>query len=96
MEFSDSLDRSMLTGAAIAVEDAKSKPVVGEIVISNEEKSWSFVPNDSWQAGHYRCVIDEDLEDIAGNSIGRPFDVDVFEQTETNVPRKIVLEFEVK
>ena len=96
LEFSDSLDRSMLTGSAIAVEDAKSKPVVGEIVISNEEKSWSFVPNDSWQAGHYRCVIDEDLEDIAGNSIGRPFDVDVFEQTETNVPRKIVLEFEVK
>ena len=39
---------------------------------------WSFVPEKPWAAGRYSLVIDTTLEDLAGNSIGRPFEVDLF------------------
>ena len=33
-----------------------------------------------WAAGAYRLVVDTSLEDLAGNKIGQPFDIDVFDK----------------
>lgn len=32
-----------------------------------------------WKAGSYQVVIDAELEDLAGNKMGVPFDVDTFQ-----------------
>jgi len=38
---------------------------------------WSFVPDTSWRAGAHTIVVQPELEDLAGNSIGKPFEVDI-------------------
>ncbi len=39
----------------------------------------SGVVFDSWSAGDYRIIVDSQLEDLAGNSIARPFNLDLEE-----------------
>lgn len=93
--FPNSLDHAMLF-LAINVVDSNSKPVSGTVTVSDQETIWSFLPNQEWQSGSYRINVNKDLEDNAGNSIGRPFDVDLFEKTESPESTKVVeLEFEV-
>lgn len=40
------------------------------------ETEWRFQPTQPWTRGEHRVVVDMALEDLAGNRIGRPFDVD--------------------
>ena len=47
-------------------------------ISSEHEKVWQFTPTAAWEAGPYQLVADTRLEDLAGNSIARPFEVDVF------------------
>jgi hypothetical protein len=51
--------------------------VVGRVRIADEEKAWSIEPRDPWPAGRYALTASTKLEDPAGNSIGRPFEVDL-------------------
>jgi len=44
--------------------------------IDRGETQWRFEPSEPWKAGTHTIVIDTALEDLAGNRIGRPFDVD--------------------
>ena len=81
---------------AFDVIDPDSNPVTGSVTVSDQEKSWSFVPNRSWESGVYKINVNKNLEDNAGNSIGRPFDVDLFEKTESSDSTPFVeLMFEV-
>jgi len=43
-----------------------------------------------WKAGRYYFVADTRLEDLAGNSIARPFEVDVFHPVEREVKGETV------
>lgn len=53
--------------------------IAGTVEVANEERRLLFRPAESWRAGSYRIVADNTLEDIAGNHLDRPFDVDRFE-----------------
>ncbi len=72
VDFPEPLDRAVLA-RALAVEN-----VDGEIEISRDETRWSLIPEKPWQAGTYHLVALTILEDLAGNQIGQPFEVDVF------------------
>jgi hypothetical protein len=50
----------------------------GTVSIAQQETEWRFKPQKPWAAGNYKLVVDTALEDLAGNHIGEPFDVDVF------------------
>lgn len=50
--------------------------VVGVGTIGAGETEWRFQPTQAWTAGEHHLVVDMALEDLAGNRIGRPFDVD--------------------
>jgi hypothetical protein len=50
--------------------------VAGTATIGAGETEWRFQPTQPWTAGEHRVVVDMALEDLAGNRIGRPFDVD--------------------
>ena len=39
--------------------------------------TWRFTPVSPWRTGTYRLVVGTELEDVAGNSVARPFEVDV-------------------
>jgi hypothetical protein len=53
--------------------------LTGMIDTARDETEWRFVPDQPWKGGAYRLEIDSSLEDLAGNRIGRPFDVDTFD-----------------
>ena len=58
--------------------------------------SGGFIPAEPWRPGEYQLLVDTVLEDLAGNHIGRPFDVDLneFNQgTERVIPKTVSLWF---
>lgn len=47
----------------------------GEVRIAAGETGWQFVPESEWQRGPYILTVQPILEDVAGNRIGRAFEV---------------------
>jgi hypothetical protein len=43
-----------------------------------------------WKSGTYRIQIPTTIEDLAGNNIGKPFDVDLFDRVERSTNRAVV------
>jgi hypothetical protein len=76
--FPESMD-SALTQRVIHITDAAGKPVEGRVVLTDHERRWSFEPFGPWVKGQHQLVIQTTIEDLAGNNIGKPFDVDLFE-----------------
>jgi hypothetical protein len=88
------LDEAMLNRSLVVV-DAAEKTVEGRVEIDRGETRWRFHPGAAWKAGKYTLVVDTVLEDMAGNSIERPFEVDVARPVERKVSaRTIRLPFE--
>jgi hypothetical protein len=56
-----------------------SDEIPGKIAIDRNETEWRFTPLEAWKSGAYRITADNILEDISGNRLDRPFDVDTFE-----------------
>lgn len=77
VDFAESLDRAVLV-RALALED-----VDGEVEITHNETRWVFTPATDWVAGTYELVALAILEDLAGNQIGKPFEVDIFERIDS-------------
>jgi len=76
--FPESLDYA-LSKRVILVTDETGKRVAGEISLTDEERHWTFVPTTPWVRGKHFLVTPVTIEDLAGNNIGKPFDVDLFE-----------------
>jgi hypothetical protein len=92
--FPDQLDRGLLQ-RALGVERDGAR-LEGEIAIDSGETRWSFTPRDPWRPGNYTLVALAFLEDIAGNRIGRAFEVDNFERTDlTAEPERTSIRFTV-
>ena len=64
--------------------------VPGTVSIGHDEMEWRFIPRDRWEAGSYRVVVDTAIEDLAGNHIGQPFDIDVFEHVTEHIATKTI------
>lgn len=62
----------------------------GTATVSAGENEWHFTPAAPWKAAQYNLRIDTALEDLAGNKVGRPFDVDTFERVTRRVEREII------
>ena len=71
--------------------------IAGAITVARDESEWRFTPQSAWTSGSYRLIVDRSLEDLAGNSIGQPFDIDVFEKvTERITTTTASLPFEIR
>ncbi len=70
----ESLDHALFQ-RCITIINEQNKRVEGDIEIVNDEKAWLFKPKLDWEAGDYAIEIDDVIEDLAGNSIVRPFEV---------------------
>ncbi len=73
---SEPLDRAMLE-RVITVHFASGASVPGRAAIDERDQRWRFVPEHPWGPGAYTIDVSNELEDLAGNSIARPFEVDV-------------------
>jgi hypothetical protein len=96
VEFSKPLDRALLE-RLLWITDAQGQKLSGQVVISDEETRWHFKPADPWHLGSYQLVAETALEDSAGNSIARPFEVDVFRPVEQRLKAETIrLPFQVR
>ena len=89
VEFPESLDHALLR-RVLTVATPAGEPVEGSVEVGLEEKSWVFTPADPWKIGDHLLIVETILEDLAGNMIGRPFEVDSFERVERSVTRETV------
>jgi hypothetical protein len=95
--FPEALDRALLS-RLMAVLGADGEPVAGRTEIAAGETRWSFHPQTPWRPGRYRVAVDNALEDLAGNSLRRVFDLDLLERggpASDSGPAVIEIPFEV-
>ena len=81
----------------IQVTDQDGRLVPGKTSLTDGEREWIFTPEKPWPAGPYRIVVQTAIEDLSGNNIGKPFEVDLFEGVQPRLANATVsLAFEVK
>ena len=94
-----SFDRPMnytLLQRMLKVSDTRAV-MSGIVAVSKNETEWRFTPVQPWAAGAYSLVVDNGLEDLAGNKIGQPFDIDVFNNvTERIATTTTTLPFQIR
>ena len=95
VEFGESLDRQLLL-RALAIRVPSGQIVPGDAHAEKDERGWSFEPEDPWPAGRYELVALSILEDLAGNQIGRPFEVDTFTKVENPEPTTSARPIEIR
>ena len=96
IRFPAPLDRALLE-RAISISGLNGPAIAGRVSISDDERCWEFRPLAAWSAGRFQLVVDTALEDLAGNRIGKPFEVDQFteiDKTAESEPTR--LPFEVR
>lgn len=96
VRFGEPLDHALLE-RMLWVVDEQDEQVPGEIDIGQGESSWSFRPEEPWHPGRYRLVSDTLLEDLAGNSIARKFELDARKNAKSATEEETVsMEFQIK
>ena len=91
--FDEPLDHAMLSRVITVTHEGDE--FVGEVSTSQMETKWHFQPNRPWLPGEYSLNIKTILEDLAGNSLGRPFEVNMKNDRETDIPRVIHRSFQI-
>jgi hypothetical protein len=89
VRFPKPLDHALLH-RLIWVANAAGKRVPGTASVSQEETEWRFTPENPWPPGEFHLVVDKALEDLAGNTVGRPFEVDVFRPVQRELKSETV------
>jgi hypothetical protein len=72
--FPAALDHALLQHALTVSLNGERVP--GEVRTDADDLRWLFAPAAPWRAGAYQLQAASILEDVAGNRIGRPFEVE--------------------
>ena len=90
--FPEPLDRGLLMRALGVQRDGV--PLEGNTVVDAGEMRWTFTPKEAWTGGRHEMLALDILEDLAGNQIGRAFEVDNFDTVDKSpTPKTIRLPF---
>lgn len=96
--FDEPLDQALALRLIGVVQGTEGKiKVAGEASLADHERTWRFVPDQPWRSGPHQLRVATTIEDLAGNNIGKTFDVDLA----SGAPRQLASErvsvaFEVK
>jgi hypothetical protein len=74
LAFPEPLDQALLS-RLLSVRTADGAEVSGAVEIEAEERRWLFTPDAPWAAAPHYIEVDTDLEDLAGNSLRKLFDM---------------------
>ncbi len=88
IDFPEPLDEALLQRVVEVLRNG-GQPVKGRVNVPPGERRWLFTPDQPWAPGLYLLRVGTILEDLAGNSVGRPFEVDL-EETEHRKPDPFV------
>lgn len=71
------LDHAMIETSFVIEHLASEEQISTSITVELNERVLVFTPHQPWRSGHYSIVINPLLEDLSGNSLERPFEVDL-------------------
>lgn len=81
----------------LRIERDDGSRIEGVSALTDSERRWSFVPSNPWRPGVHQLVIPAALEDLAGNNVGKAFEVELIEGAPTReAGKQVKLPFEVK
>lgn len=89
VEFQEPMDHALANRMLHIVRDDR-RVVDGKVKLKENETVWHFIPSEPWTAGNYSLIIETTIEDLAGNNIGKPFEVDRFETPERRLSQSTV------
>jgi len=94
--FPEPMDHALAQRVIQVVTDS-GRDFSGDVTLEDQERRWVFVPTNPWRSGTYQLLVPTTLEDLAGNNIGKPFEVDLFEGIQRRLATPTVkLLFEVR
>ena len=93
LTFDEPLDHAMLN-RVVRIRDASKALIAGSISVKDCETVLTFEPTDPWKSGTHIISIDTNIEDLAGNSLARPFETKELEvETLVKVDAELAIEF---
>ncbi len=96
VNFSEPMDHALAL-RVIRVASPGGRLVEGDSVLSDREQRWNFTPQQPWTPGRHQLQVQNTIEDLAGNNIGKAFEVDLFEGVQRRFTNQVVrLSFEVR
>lgn len=96
IDLGESMDAALAL-RMIHVVDESGRAISGQPFLTERERIWRFLPQHSWRAGKYALIVETTIEDLAGNNIGKAFEVDVFDGVAKRLERNTVrLPFELR
>ena len=75
---------------ALALRMIRVANIQGTATLEDHERLWTFTPAKPWTAGPHKLQIQTTIEDLAGNNIGKPFEVDVFNTVQPRLTNSLV------
>lgn len=101
VEFGEPLDQALaLRLIGVAAENGKGgekSGVHGKATLGEQERRWNFDPAQPWRPGRYFISVVTTIEDLAGNNVGKAFDVDLAEGVQRKVASEsVTVPFEVR
>jgi hypothetical protein len=94
--FPEPMDYALASRMIYIVRDS-GESVRGTNTLRDREQSWFFAPETAWASGKYAVAVQTTIEDLAGNNIGKLFEVDLFEGVKQRFTNSVFkLPFEVR
>jgi hypothetical protein len=94
--FAEPMDHALALRLLQVVREDGS-PVEGIAELADSERNWKFKPSHPWKPGAYKLVVPPILEDLAGNNVGKAFEVELVERGEPReIGKSVKLPFTVK
>lgn len=94
-EFPEPLDHATFA-RGVTLENGKGEVVRGDITFSADERRAHFTPLKQWKVGLFDLRISNVIEDLAGNSIERAFEVDRFNKVESAAVKRKSFSVEIR
>ena len=98
VEFNEPMDHALALRLIGVVSVSNAKVAVrGETALAQDERIWTLTPAEPWKRGAYCLTVATTIEDLAGNNIGKTFDVELVVGAQRRVTAASVsVPFEVK
>ena len=81
LTFDEPMDRALLD-RFVRVLTANEEVVQGRISVDDDERVWRYTPYEAWPPGAYIVVVSRHIQDLAGNSPKRTFEMPAGTTTE--------------
>jgi hypothetical protein len=95
VDFGKSVDHALALRLIEVVREGRT--IHGKKAMTQNERVWQLTPHEPWKTGPYYLTVQTTIEDLAGNNIGKPFEVDLFDGVQRRLTNSVVkISFEIR